>query len=325
MRVMGKQKTMVARLLAALLVLALCCGGVSATAEYLIPGGFTVGIELETQGVLVVDVETETGAAAAGLKKGDTILKVNGEAAQNVETLRAAANKEQPVRLTVLRDGKEAEYLVTPQEYAGGWRLGLLIRDCVAGIGTVTYIDPATGGYGALGHGVNDIGAARLLAVEGGILVPSSVCSIRKGVRGTPGELRGQFQPGCCIGTVETNTERGIFGTMMEIPRTPALPVGGAEQVKEGTASILSNVSGTEVREYAIRIERVTAEADNGRNLLLTVTDPDLLAATGGIVQGMSGSPILQNGKLIGAVTHVLVNHPEQGYGILIGNMLGAA
>ena len=317
MRVMGKQKIIAVRLLAALLVLALCCGGAAATAEYLIPGGFTVGI--------VVDVEAETGAAEAGLKKGDTILKVNGAAAQSVEALREAAENEQPVLLTVLRDGKEAEYLVTPQKCADGWRLGLLIRDRVAGIGTVTYIDPATGGYGALGHGVNDIGAARLLAVEGGMLVPSSVCDVRKGVRGTPGELRGRFEADRCIGTVETNTERGIFGTMTEVPRTPALPVGGAEQVKEGAASILSNVSGTEVREYAIRIDRVAVDAENGRNLLLTVTDPELLAATGGIVQGMSGSPILQNGKLIGAVTHVLVNHPEQGYGILIGNMLDAA
>ena len=128
-----------------------------------------------------------------------------------------------------------------------------------------------------------------------------------------------------CLGTVEGNTERGIFGTLCELPRIPALPVGAAEAVREGEASILSNVSGTEVREYAIRIDRVTPDAEHGRNLLLTVTDPDLLAATGGIVQGMSGSPIMQNGKLIGAVTHVLVNHPEQGYGILIGNMLDAA
>lgn len=235
--------------------------------------------------------------------------------------LRDAAGEESVV-LTVLRDGKEAEFYIAARRRG---RLGLLVRDSIAGIGTVTYIDPETGAYGALGHGVNDLGTTRLLPVESGALVPASVQSVKKGVRGTPGELRGTFDVTHCLGTVDVNTECGIFGTLCEVPKVPALPVGAAGDVQAGKASILSNVSGTEVREYAIRIDRVTPDAENGRNLLLTVTDPELLAATGGIVQGMSGSPIMQNGKLIGAVTHVLVNHPEQGYGILIGNMLGAA
>lgn len=318
---MEKKGIFARQLVIGLLVLALCAGSVFAAQDYLIPGGYTVGIELEMRGVLVVDVEDGTCAAEAGVQKGDTIIRINGVEAAGAEMLRDAAGEESVV-LTVLRDGKEAELYIAAQRRG---RLGLLVRDSIAGIGTVTYIDPETGAYGALGHGVNDLGTTRLLPVETGMLVPASVESVRRGVRGTPGELRGTFDVTRCLGTVDGNTERGIFGTLCELPRTPALPVGAAEAVREGEASILSNVSGTEVREYAIRIDRVTPDAEHGRNLLLTVTDPDLLAATGGIVQGMSGSPIMQNGKLIGAVTHVLVNHPEQGYGILIGNMLDAA
>ena len=318
---MEKKGIFARQLVIGLLVLALCAGSVFAAQDYLIPGGYTVGIELEMRGVLVVDVEDGTCAAEAGVQKGDTIIRINGAEAAGAEMLRDAAGEESVV-LTVLRDGKEAEFYIAARRRG---RLGLLVRDSIAGIGTVTYIDPETGAYGALGHGVNDLGTTRLLPVETGMLVPASVQSVKKGVRGTPGELRGTFDVTHCLGTVDVNTERGIFGTLCELPRIPALPVGAAGDVQAGKASILSNVSGTEVREYAIRIDRVTPDAENGRNLLLTVTDPELLAATGGIVQGMSGSPIMQNGKLIGAVTHVLVNHPEQGYGILIGNMLAAA
>lgn len=318
---MEKKGIFARQLVIGLLVLALCAGSVFAAQDYLIPGGYTVGIELEMRGVLVVDVEDGTCAAEAGVQKGDTIIRINGAEAAGAEMLRDAAGEESVV-LTVLRDGKEAEFYIAARRRG---RLGLLVRDSIAGIGTVTYIDPETGAYGALGHGVNDLGTTRLLPVESGALVPASVQSVKKGVRGTPGELRGTFDVTHCLGTVDVNTECGIFGTLCEVPKVPALPVGAAGDVQAGKASILSNVSGTEVREYAIRIDRVTPDAENGRNLLLTVTDPELLAATGGIVQGMSGSPIMQNGKLIGAVTHVLVNHPEQGYGILIGNMLGAA
>ena len=317
---MEKKGIFARRLVIGLLVLALCAGSVFAAQDYLIPGGYTVGIELEMRGVLVVDVEDGTCAAEAGVQKGDTIIRINGAEAAGAEMLRDAAGEESVV-LTVLRDGKEAEFYIAARRRG---RLGLLVRDSIAGIGTVTYIDPETGAYGALGHGVNDLGTTRLLPVETGMLVPASVESVRRGVRGTPGELRGTFDVTRCLGTVDGNTERGIFGMLCEVPKIPALPVGAAGDVQAGKASILSNVSGTEVREYAIRIDRVTPDAENGRNLLLTVTDPELLAATGGIVQGMSGSPIMQNGKLIGAVTHVLVNHPEQGYGILIGNMLDA-
>ena len=310
---------------AALLLALLCCNAAFAAQDYLIPGGFAVGIELRTHGILISEVKPGSSAAAAGVQKGDTILKINGTAAESIDTLRESVAEGKTVILTVEREEKEAEYLLQPQRCGGEWQLGLMVRDQLAGIGTVTYLDPATGDYGALGHGVSEVGTGRLLPVETGALVPASVASVRKGVRGTPGELRGTFDVTQRLGTVETNTECGIFGVRECLPRTPALPVGTAAEVREGDASILANVAGTDVREYSIRIDRVTADAASGRNLLLTVTDPALLAVTGGIVQGMSGSPILQDGKLIGAVTHVLVNHPEQGYGILIQTMLDAA
>ena len=318
---MEKTGLLMRRFAALLLAGLLLCGSALAAPDYLIPGGNTVGIELAMRGVLVVDVEDGSGAAAAGVRKGDNIISADGVPVDGVQALRSAADRCGPVALTVLRNGQEAEFLVTPQD----GQLGLLVRDRVAGIGTITYIDPATGRYGALGHGVNELGQTRLLPVQSGILVPASVRAVRKGVRGTPGELQWEFEVTDCAGTVEANTGCGIFGVLTQVPRRTAVPVGTAADAAEGPATILSNVSGTEIGEYAVRIDRVTADAENGRNLLLTVTDPELLERTGGIVQGMSGSPILQNGKLIGAVTHVLVNHPEQGYGILIGNMLDAA
>ena len=202
------------RFAAALLAVLLCAGSVFAAQDYLIPGGYTVGIELEMRGVLVVDVEDGTCAAEAGVQKGNTIIRINGAEAAGAEMLRDAAGEESVV-LTVLRDGKEAEFYIAARRRG---RLGLLVRDSIAGIGTVTYIDPETGAYGALGHGVNDLGTTRLLPVESGALVPASVQSVKKGVRGTPGELRGTFDVTRCLGMGDVNTECGIFGTLCEVP-----------------------------------------------------------------------------------------------------------
>ena len=199
------------------------------------------------------------------------------------------------------------------------------MRDHIAGIGTVTYYDPETGSYGALGHGVSSLDGTQLLMMQSGYLVRSSVAEIRAGTRGTPGELHGLFDVTDTVGTVDKNTSCGIFGTMTHPRQGQTVETAPAEMVVTGPAEILSNVDGDQVQRFSIRIDRVDTDAKNGRNLLITVTDEALLAKTGGIVQGMSGSPILQNGKLVGAVTHVLVNSPAQGYGILIDSMLQAA
>ena len=227
--------------------------------------------------------------------------------------------------MRVERGGHEAEFLVMPEKTASGYRLGILVRDHIAGIGTVTYYDPVSLQYGALGHGVSGLDGTQLLMLQSGYLVRASVAEVQTGTRGTPGELHGIFDVTDAVGTVEKNTACGIFGTLSQPKPGEAVQTAPASAVTTGAAEILSNVDCEQVQRFSIRIDRVDPDAKNGRNLLITVTDEALLAKTGGIVQGMSGSPILQNGKLVGAVTHVLVNDPTMGYGIFIDNMLDAA
>ena len=292
-------------LAAAVLAAALHAQAAAALPAYLIPGGNTVGIKMYTQGLVITELSDGSAAKRAGLKKGDTILEVDGKAVDSAQVLTDCLQAGQDVVLTVLRDGKQAEFLVAPVQTENGYKLGVYIRDSIAGIGTVTYYDPLTGAFGALGHGVNDLSGTRLLSMQKGFVVPSSVDEVRKGSRGAAGQLHGEFDVTRALGTVEKNTARGLFGTMASIPNRTALPVADSTQIKTGEASILSNVDGTTVEEYAVHIDKLYPNAENGRNLLLTVTDERLLEKTGGIVQGMSGSPIIQDGKLVGAVTHV--------------------
>ena len=317
-------KKIPAAVTALLLMLALCCQA-AAAGRSLIPGGYTVGIKLYAQGLMITEVESGTPAQQAGLRKGDRIVAAGGKKVNSAQALLGSIQTAEPVVVRVERNGREAEFLVTPEKTASGYRLGVLVRDHIAGIGTVTYYDPENESYGALGHGVSSLDGTQLLMMQAGYLVRASVAEVRAGTRGTPGELHGIFDVTDTVGTVDKNTPYGIFGTMTRPYPGQPVETGGAEEVTPGPAEILSNVDGDRVQRFSIRIERVDASAKNGRNLLITVTDEALLAKTGGIVQGMSGSPILQNGKLIGAVTHVLVNSPAQGYGILIDNMLSAS
>ena len=227
--------------------------------------------------------------------------------------------------MTVERDGKTAEYLLEPVQQDGAYVLGIKIRDSIAGIGTVTYYDSDSGEFGALGHGVCEAGTGKLLEMTAGEIVPSTVTSVEKGQRGCAGQLQGAFENETTLGTVEKNTSRGIFGTMtagQELGESCA--VGEKDEVNTGAATIRSNVDGETVAEYDVEILKIYPK-ESERNMLLRVTDEELLEQTGGIVQGMSGSPIIQDGKLVGAVTHVLVNDPTRGYGIFIENMLDAA
>lgn len=322
-----KQLKHAARRLAVALILAalLTAQALAAVPAYLIPGGNTVGLKLYTKGLVITAVADGTAAQAAGLKPGDTITAAGGKALDSADALRAQLSAQEPLILTVQRGSQEAEFLVTPDCSDGVCRLGVSLRDHVAGIGTVTYYDPDTKRFGALGHGVSSASDLRLIPVASGFVVPSSVCAVVKGTRGAPGMLKGSFDLTQCAGTVTANRESGVFGVMQSLPHRAALPVAQVAEVHTGPATILSNVDGTSVREFGIEILKLQPGAKNGRNLLLRVTDPELLSITGGIVQGMSGSPILQDGKLIGAVTHVLVSDPERGYGIFIENMLDAA
>lgn len=309
------------------LLLALLAGtALAALPEKLIPGGQAIGLQLQTDGVSIVELAQDNPCAReAGLRRGDVIRAIDGERVSTVRQVTAAVSASDGQALTIRyeRGGKAAETAVQPQRTADGWRLGVFVRDSITGIGTVTYYDPENGTFGALGHGVCDSSA--LLPLRSGLALPAAVTSVTRGEVGTPGALHGAVTGRSPCGTIRSNTERGIFGTMAPPQDISPLPTAAAAQVHTGSATILSNVSGTETREYAVQIVSVEPDEPQGRNLRLAVTDDALLAQTGGIVQGMSGSPILQNGRLVGAVTHVLVNDPTRGYGIFAQTMLEQA
>ncbi len=294
-----------------------------AAPDRLIPGGNTIGLQMDTRGVSIVEVCSESGKGA-GLKKGDLIIAVDGKAVSSPEDLQRAASSSRgrAVKLSLLRDGREESCTLAPQKTEAGWLWGLTVRDGISGIGTVTYYNVEDNSFGALGHGVSE--GSGLLPMEEGRVLPSLVTAVTKGKKGEPGALQGALAGRSALGTIGRNTSSGIFGTM-PCPRKDPLPVGSWQEAKKGEAKILSNIRGTEVKEYTVEILEIRPNDSQNRNFLLKVTDPALLEATGGIVQGMSGSPILQEGKLIGAVTHVLLDDPTRGYGIFIENMLDAA
>jgi stage IV sporulation protein B len=318
-----------------------CTGNVKAAAagttlssvQELIPVGHTIGIKLFSRGILVVNLsDGDTPAKSCGLAKGDVILKCDGNTVTSTEQFQKLLQDSggKAVTLQVRRGGSVRTLTATPdQNEAGKYAIGAWIRDSMAGIGTMTFYDPQSGVFGALGHGITDTDTALLMPFSAGSILPSAVKAVKKGEIGVPGELRGDFDLAMDTGRLYANTEGGIFGTLEDLGFREhlgnAVPVAENSEVKPGKATILANVEGNEVKEYEVEITRLFENSPDSRDLLLTVTDPQLLKITGGIVQGMSGSPILQNGKLVGAVTHVLLNDPTRGYGILIRNMLECA
>lgn len=293
----------------------------------LVPVGQAVGLELDGKGLTVAGFDKELGdsAKAAGLNLGDTIIKAQGQPVETAEDLVQQVKQCQgTMTLTILRPEGEQEVLLEPAKTVDGKRLGIYVREGITGIGTVTYYDPDTGAFGTLGHGVSDSQGV-LMPLEGGKVYPAEIITIQRGKSGTPGQLQGAFRSRDELGQLEKNTKSGVFGTSRPFAGTP-LPVAENNQIHTGSAKILSDLAGGQPKEYSVEILQVySGSAAAGRNLLLHVTDPELIKATGGIVQGMSGSPIIQDGRLIGAVTHVLVNNPTRGYGIFIENMLEAA
>ena len=263
---------------------------------------------------------------AAGLLAGDVIQKIDGAEISCAEDVRKALERSDgTVKLQVRRQGKQQELTLSPVITEDGPKLGVYLRQGITGIGTVTWYDPETGKFGTLGHGVND-GSGKLLQMKEGCAYNARVTAVKKGQIGQPGQLYGAVESPEAVGSLQKNTQQGVFGSCEKGWDGQTVPVAESGQIKVGDAVIRSTVSGEGVREYSVKILKIyPTSRDGGRNLLLKVTDPALLEITGGIVQGMSGSPILQNGKLVGAVTHVLVNDPTTGYGIFIENMLNAA
>ncbi len=277
----------------------------------LVAVGQVVGLQLRdgTVTVAAFDEELGAGAKSAGLQVGDRILRIDGKTIRCAEDVRAALDASRgTVTMELSRSSKHIRCILTPKITADGPKLGLYLRQGVSGIGTVTWYDPETGDFGTLGHGVNNSGGQLLKLTEGGCF-ESKVVAVRKGRAGEPGQLMGCAEGKNPIGTLRSNMPQGVFGNCPGGFEGRKVEVADWEDVKTGKATILSTVSGNSVREYSVEILKIYPKAnETGRNLLIRVTDPDLLEITGGIVQGMSGSPIIQDGKLVGAVTHVCVN-----------------
>lgn len=306
----------------------------------LIPVGKTVGILLRTEGVYVVDtdvIETSAGENVTPCGKlilpGDYITAIdNKEVHTKEEVMEAVGNsKGKSLEVTIRRNQQEVCCEVTPVlSVNDDYKLGIWIKDDIAGVGTITYIDQE-GSYGALGHGISSAETDALIQVEEGSLYETEIAAINKGEKGAPGSLVGMlyFQKEHYLGTVEKNSDAGIFGTVNDniksLVETTYMPVGYKQEIKTGSAEIYASVDGV-VQSYGIVIEDIVMNSpEENKSMLIRVTDEELLRKTGGIVQGVSGSPIIQDGKLVGAVTHVMVNDPTRGYGIFIENMLDAA
>jgi len=305
--------------------------------RYAVPCGTPVGIYLKSKGIMVIGTGRITGEdgqeqepALGALESGDYIEALNGEPLRDKEALMQKLNHGggQEAVLKVRRDGKEREVRISPvRSEDGSYKLGAWVRDDTQGIGTLTYLEE-DGSFGALGHGISDSDTGEVVEIGEGALYETEILGIDKGSAGNPGVMAGviYYGPGTRVGTVEANTEIGVFGTASEkLKRSVTgdpLPIGYRQDVKKGRAWLRSDVSG-HIRDYKIEITRVDYNPmSKSKNLVLKVVDPELLRLTGGIVQGMSGSPIIQDGKLIGAVTHVFVNDPTRGYGIFLETML---
>lgn len=304
---------------------------------YVIPGGVPIGIYMETEGILIIGTGEVTGVDGLNyepayriVQRGDYIQAVNGQAVSDKEELIEAVNAggNQEVILDLDRGGEEIQVKVEAvQTGREEYKLGIWVRDNTQGIGTLTFLTE-NGRFGALGHGVNDVDTGTLLEISEGALYDTNIIDIKKGEKGTPGELSGliRYRKELICGQLTENTPVGIFGTgedrLYEKVEAESLQVGYKQEIQLGEAFVRSAVSG-ELRDYRVEILEVhRKDEDMNKGIILKVTDPELLELTGGIVQGMSGSPIIQNGKLVGAVTHVFVQDSTKGFGVFIENML---
>lgn len=292
--------------------------------------GECVGVKVYTDGLIITDTQTLTQsdgkkvniAAGYGIKKGDIIKKVNGVYASSAAVISDAIKDGNEITLTLAREEKEFDITVTPAKTNDGPKLGLWLRDSTAGMGTLTcYTDDK---FIALGHGICDIDTGNIMPVREGIIQECNKIEITKGRPGMPGAITGDIC-GKYLGKVLSNDECGLSGTMSSPIEGKDLATADKHEVKTGKASILANVDGCGVKEYEIEIKNIYPSSQAAKDMVIEITDKELIKKTGGIVQGMSGAPILQNGKLVGAVTHVFVNNPTRGYGIFIENMLNEA
>ena len=298
-------------------------------------GGVPFGVKFLTEGVIITglsDVLSSSGrscpAADAGLRLNDVIIEVNGEIVIDAQMLSSLAENSggKAMSVTYTRNGEKRDTTIMPKfcDSEGKYKTGLYVRDSGAGIGTVTYIMPDTLSFGGLGHGICDGETGKLIPMQRGSVVGVTINGVVKGLSGTPGEVKGYFSSGK-TGTLLENTNNGVFGVFASLPQglpSQPIPVGTRNEIRSGKAYIYCTLDGTTPQRYEIQISEIRKDSTSNKCFNVKVTDKALLEKSGGIVQGMSGSPIIQNGKLVGAVTHVLVNDPTAGYGIFIENML---
>lgn len=318
----------------------------SVSDNYVYPGGQSVGVKLDVKDVLIVgleELESEDGKSVnpgleAGLQIGDTVISIDGtnvHSASDVQDI-IEDTDQKSVRLKIGRKSELIDINIHPVKTAdeGVYRLGLWVREKTAGIGTLTFYYPENGSFAALGHGITDPESGSVYKVADGQLMDARILSLKEGKKGSPGELRGIFyeadEP---LGRLEVNNQKGIFGIaydrLLNGVTNDMVEIAAKEEVKTGEAMILTTINGDTVQEFSIKIEKISLSGSVGneknKNMVIRVTDEELLKACGGIVQGMSGSPIMQNGKMVGAVTHVLVNDPQKGYAIFAETMLEEA
>lgn len=293
----------------------------------LCPGGMPFGVKFITDGVLITNVDT-SAAAAGNLHPGDRVTAVNGKAVATASELSDAVNAGggKPVTITYMHGSEKKDVTLTPRydRADGRYKTGLYARDSGAGIGTVTFIRQNDHAFGGLGHGICDGESGKLIPMRRGTVTDVTVSGLSKGTSGTPGEIKGYFGTGK-TGTLLNNTDCGVFGVFTAPPSgfdSESVEVASRFELKEGDAVVRCTLGTDGVHEYAVRISSIRSDATGPKCFTVKITDPALIARSGGIIQGMSGSPILQNGKLVGAVTHVLISDPTTGYGIFIENML---
>ena len=290
----------------------------------LIPGGSIFGAKIKQSYVSV-----QSPGDTKEIKVGDKIISVNGVSVKSVSDVKKALSELKDGNVLVIceRDGKQFSVQITPKLTNGEYKLGIVLKDGAAGIGTITYIDPETGLFGGLGHGICDTDTGEVIEFSEGEVTGVILSGVKKGEEGKPGELSGLLTDKIS-GELYSNTECGVFGKLDKIPDTlnaTAIEVAHRDEVHEGEATILSTVKVGSAREFKIEISSINKSSNGTKSFKIKITDPALIAITGGVVRGMSGSPIIQDGKLVGAVTHVMVAEPTEGYGIFIENMLNAS
>ena len=309
-----------------LCILVMCPGHVWAYSSEVILGGATIGIDIESDGVMVIGFYKINGKYhKSSLVEGDIITKVEEEEITTIEDLSQALEKhmnQDTIEITYRRGDKEKQCHIALFLENGIYKTGLYVKDGITGIGTLTFIDPATNTYGALGHEVIEANTSKMIEVKTGSIFKNEITSIDASRDGSPGSKNAKFYYGTTYGDIDKNTKYGIYGTYTrEYDESNLIEVAAPEEVKIGQATIYTVLEGEEVEAFEIEITKINKNSEI-KNISFEITDEELLDATGGVVQGMSGSPIVQNGKLIGAVTHVVTDNVATGYGLFITTML---